>query len=281
MRTEHVPPPTSPSAWPLLAGPRLYARLLQATVRAQRQYAADFAMGLGVGALLAGAEAVSIAVILWRFHTIGGWGPADIAILYGVATASYALHRLGAGDLHSLSEYVRSGEFDALLLRPCSPLFALLARSGRVNQLAGLLVPGAAIVGGCARLIGSGRMPPWGLPGLAAVLVCGVAMQYAVGIATNAAAFWIVRADELTVLTVNAPNTAAAYPLAIYPGWLRGYLTAVVPVGLVCYYPLRFLLGRGGGWLALAGAPAAAAAALAVALLIWARGQARYTSTGT
>lgn len=279
--SRHHEVPASPSGSPLRAGLRLYARLLRATVAAQRQYAVDFAMGLGVGVLLTAAEAVSIAVILWRFHTIGGWGPAEIAVLYGVATASYALHRLGAGDLHSLSEYVRSGEFDALLLRPCSPLFALLARSGRVNQLASLLVPAAALVGGCASLAQSGRLPLWALGCLVGVLLCGVAMQFAVGIATNAAAFWIVRADELTVLTVNAPNTAAAYPLGVYPGWLRGYLTAVVPVGLVCYYPVQSLLGRGGGWPALAGAPAAAVAALALALWIWRCGQGRYTSTGT
>ncbi len=278
--SRHESPP-SPLASRWGAGLRLYARLLRATVAAQRQYAVDFALGLGVTVLLTASEAVSIVVILWRFHAIGGWGPADIAVLYGVATAAYALHRLCAGDLHSLSEYVRSGEFDALLLRPCSPLFALLARSGRVNQLAGLIVPVAAMVAGGAHLAGAGGLRLWGVAALVGVLLCAVAMQFAVGIATNAAAFWIVRADELTVLTVNAPNTAAAYPLGVYPGWLRGYLTGIVPVGLVCYFPVRRLLGLGGGWGALAGAPAAAAVALSLALWIWWRGQNRYSSTGT
>ena len=278
-RPEQIRP--APPLAPVRAALRLYAHLLRATLRAQRQYPVDFALGLGVGVLLTAAEAVSIVVILWRFHTIGGWGPADIAVLYGVATASYALHRLGAGDLHGLSEYVRTGTFDALLLRPCAPLFTLLARSGRVNQLASLLVPVAALVGGCVNLSRAGHLPAWALACLAGVLLCAVALQFAIGIATNAAAFWIVRADELSVLTVNAPNTAAAYPLAVYPGWLRGYLTAVVPVGLVTYAPVRFLVGRGGSVGALFVAPAAAAAALGVALWVWRRGQARYAGTGT
>jgi ABC-2 type transport system permease protein len=176
---------------------------------------------------------------------------------------------------------VRSGQFDALLLRPCAPLFALLACSARVNQLASLVVPAAALAAGCGSLVGAGRPRLWDVAGVGGVLLCAVAMQYAVGIASNAAALWIVRADELGVLRINAPNTAASYPLAIYQGWLRGYLTAVVPVGLACHYPVRFLLGGGGALPALAGAPGAAAAGLALALSVWRHGQARYTSTGT
>lgn len=262
-------------------GLRLYELLLRATWRAQRQYRLDFGLGLAVASLLTASEAVTIAVLLWRFRAIGAWTPAQVAVLYGLVTAAYGLHRLAAGDLHDLSEYVRSGQFDALLLRPCSPLFSLLARSGRVQQLAGLLVPLAALALGCARLLASGAMRPWALPGLAAVLACAVVLQYGVGIATNAAAFWIVRADELTVLTVNAPNTAAAYPLAVYPGWLRGYLLAVVPVGLCVYFPVRFLLGLGGGAWTLPVAAAAAATSLGLALALWRRGEARYAGTGT
>jgi len=271
--------PVRPSR--LRAGLRLGATLLRASLLTQLEYPADFSAGLAVAALLSASDVVTFGAILWRFHAIGGWGPGGVAVLYGLSMGGYALHRLFAGDLHSLSDYVRSGDFDGLLLRPWPPLFALICRSGRVGQFANLAVPAAALVWGCERLLATGALPAWGPAVLAGVLLCGTALQYAVAIATHAAAFWIVRADELSVLTVNAPNTAAQYPLTAFPGWLRDYLVGVVPVGLCVFYPVRFLIGRGGGWPDVLCAPAAAAVALAAALALWRHGERRYMGTGT
>ena len=286
MNTPRPAPP--PAVWagpgapgPAPSRPRLYVRLLKASLRAQWQYRTDFLLGMGTTTLLSLAELTGFAVILWRFHHIGGWGPAGIALLYGMTRLAYGLHRLGAGDLHRTGDYVRSGEYEGLLLRPCPPLFTLFCRSGRVQQLAALATPAAAAAIAIVRLYGGGVLRPWALACLPALLLCAIALDYAIGIATFALAFFVVRVDEFSVLTVDAPNTAAGFPLTAYPGWLRLYLTTAVPVGLTIFYPLRFLLGRGGGWPDLALAPLTATAALALALRLWRLGESRYMGTGT
>ncbi len=282
-------PETAPGEpWPRPGTPgpapswtRLYGRLLTVSLRAQWQYPADFLIGAATTVLLSATEIAGFAVILWRFHHIGGWGPAEIALLYGLTRGAYAVHRLGAGDLHRAGAYVQSGEYDSLLLRPCPPLFALLARSGRIQQLAALITPMTAAGIAIAHLWSSGVLRVWSAACLPLVFLCAVAMDYAVGIATFAFAFWLVRVDEFSVLTVDAPNTAASFPLTAYPAWLRWYLSSAIPVGVCVFFPLRFLLGRGGGWIDLAMAPPAAAAALAGALWLWRRGESRYMGTGT
>ena len=273
------PGPTTPGPAP--SWTHLYVRLLKASLHAQWQYRTDFLLGVATTVLLSLGELTGFAVILWRFHRIGGWGPAGIALLYGVTRLAYGLHRLGAGDLHRTGAYVRSGEYEGLLLRPCPPLFTLFCRSGRIQQLATLITPAAAAGIAIVDLYGSGTLRPWALACLPPLLMCAIAMDYAIGIATFALAFWLVRVDEFSVLTVDAPNTAAAFPLTAYPGWLRLYLTTAVPVGLTVFCPLRFLLGRGGSWLDLALAPPAAAAAVALALWLWRYGESRYMGTGT
>lgn len=174
-----------------------------------------------------------------------------------------------------------SGDFDSLLIRPWPPLFTLLAQGTGVHRLSFLVQGVAAFAVAAPRLAASGSLAGLDWLVLLAAMAWTSLLFFAVGLATAAAGFWIIRIDELQVFTMIAPVHAATYPLDIYPRWMRRLLLTALPLGLGTYLPLRFILGKGGSaadliWPAL-GAPLAAA----VALWLWNKGVSRYSSTGT
>ena len=78
---------------------------------------------------------------------------------------------------------------------------------------------------------------------------------------------------------------AAQYPLDIYARWFRYFLTFVVPLGCVSFFPVAVVLGRADRTgvapaLALL-APALGFVFLGVSLWAWRFGVRHYTSTGS
>ena len=103
-----------------------YRHLTIAQVRSQTQYRASFAADV-IGSLLFGGLDVASVVVLFRVTpTLGGFGFAEVFLMTALAGCAFALADLSVGNVERLRQYVRSGLFDALLVRPLSSLAQLM-----------------------------------------------------------------------------------------------------------------------------------------------------------
>ncbi len=177
--------------------------------------------------------------------------------------------------------YIVRGDFDSILIRPYPSLFVLASRNFAVARLS-YVVQGVAVMAiSVGHLLAKGVLNWVGVGHLVLSCLWTAVLFCAVGIATSAAAFIIVRIEELQVFTQNATSTATLYPIEMYPSWLRCLLLYCIPVGVGNYIPVKYLLGKGGTWLNLAAPAAAGLLSLAVAVKLWHMGEARYHSTGS
>ena len=92
--------------------------------------------------------------------------------------------------------------------------------------------------------------------------------------------------DDLEAVNIftYGGEAAAEYPMNVYAGWFRNFMTFVVPVGCVTYLPMLAAMGRADplgapGWLTPL-APLAGFAFLGASLFIWGFGVRRYASAG-
>ena len=130
-------------------------------------------------------------------------------------------------------------------------------------------------------------MAGWGLAGtpqdltpaavgvLAVTLLVGVVLVYCVLLCLSASAFWFIHL-QATLDIFESIFQAARYPVAVYPGWLQTFLSAVVPVGFAVSVPAEALVGRLLPT-TLAAACALAACWLAFSRLVWRASLKRYT----
>jgi ABC-2 type transport system permease protein len=98
-------------------------------------------------------------------------------------------------------------------------------------------------------------------------------------------AFWTTETLELMNTLTYGGVESAQYPLAIYAAWFRRFLTFVVPLACVAYFPVVAILDRpdplGTPYWFQCAAPLFGLAFLGVALAFWGIGVRRYTSTGS
>jgi ABC-2 type transport system permease protein len=181
------------------------------------------------------------------------------------------------------AHFVKTGNFDRILLRPRSAALQLigydfrLARVGRLAQ--GLLVIGLAT---------AALSLQWDAPKLALALwtvAGGVALFFGLMVFQAVLAFWTVESLEVMNVLTYGGVQAAQFPLSIYAGWFRTFLIFIVPLGCVAYFPVLAILGKpdplgAPDWL-LPLTPAAGFAFLALSFLAWRFGVSKYTSTGS
>ena len=109
-------------------------------MRSQAEYRSSFVLELFGSVFVGMINFAEVYAIFGRTKSIGGFGYHDVLLLFGFAMLSFGLADLIVGHIENLSTYVRSGTFEALLLRPLSTVGQLatsdfsLRRLGRAMQ---------------------------------------------------------------------------------------------------------------------------------------------------
>src|SRR5689334_17082942 len=265
-------------------GLRLYGRYVRASLRSQMQYPGSFLL-TSLGAFAAtGVDFIAIWALFSRFRQVAGWRFGEVALFYGVIGVSFALaDALTRGFDVFGDQFVRTGDFDRVLVRPRSTVLQLLGyelRATRVGRLAQALVVG--VIG--IRL----TSVAWSWTAWATLLFAiagGVALFSGILVLQATLAFWTVESLEIANTLTYGGVEAAQYPLDLYARWFRNFLIFVVPLGCVSYFPVAAVLGKAdrtgvpGPLLQLT--PASGFIFLGVALWIWRYGVRHYTSTGS
>jgi ABC-2 type transport system permease protein len=107
-----------------------------------------------------------------------------------------------------------------------------------------------------------------------ATLILGGLMIYSFWLMLTSVSFWVVRVDEMVNL-FEGVYAAGRWPVGVYPGWLQGLLTFIIPVAFAVTVPAEALTGRL-SLLTLSLAVAVAAGLLLLARLIWRLGLRQY-----
>lgn len=262
----------------------LYFRLIGARVRAQMQYRVSFWMELLGFLLVTGLEFATIAILLSRFSSVGGWGLAEVALLYGLTSLSFSLaEMIGRGFDAPFEQMMLRGAFDGVLSRPLGAFFQVLTAEFQLRRLGRTAQALLVLAYAFSQLTIAWTPDKLLLLPITALAGCIIYLSLIVIGATLC--FWTTTTPEVVNVFTFGGEQMASYPLSIYQGWLRKVFLFVVPVGFSNYPAALYLLGRAdphglpaaSAWLA----PLVAAAFFGVALRFWGYGVSKYTSTGS
>jgi ABC-2 type transport system permease protein len=263
---------------------RLLIRYGSASIRAQMQYPFNAIM-LAIGQFTATMiDMIAIWALFARFGALDGWRLGDIAMFFGLVSVSFSIADFFSRGFDVLgAEFIKTGQLDRLLLRPRTLTLQLIGNDMRLSRFGRLAQGLIVLIIGTASLdfhwtVGKLALALWTIAGAAALF-------YGLMVIQGALSFWTVESLEaMNVLTYGGIQ-AAQYPLSIYARWFRNFLTFVVPIGCVAYFPVLAILGKpdplGAPNALLAVTPVAGFVFLGASFVGWRFGVAKYTSTGS
>lgn len=220
----------------------LYGRMAGMSIRSQMQYRASFfLMASGhFGATF--IEFLGVWALFARFGNLKGWLLAEVALFYGVISVSYAVAEGAARGFDTFSRLVATGDFDRLLLRPCSTAFQVACRELQVMRGGRLLQGGIVFAVACTRL-----SIHWTLPKILLLLYtvfAGGLLFIGLFIMQAVVAFWTIESLELFNIVTYGGVETGQYPLTIYRPWLRWAFTFIVPIACINYLPLGLVFDK-------------------------------------
>jgi ABC-2 type transport system permease protein len=260
----------------------LYVRLVAARVRSQFQYRTSFAIDfLGVF-LVSFLDFAAILIIFQNVSALGGWSVEEVALLYGISGLAFALTDLAIGDLDLLSQQIRDGNFDLVLIRPRGTLFQVVTSEFQIRRLGRIAQALAILVYALTQLD-----IPWTVGRVAMMpltIVASAVIFGAVWVAATCIVFWSVEGRESANTFTYGGQFFSQYPINVYETWLRRLLAFVIPMAFVAYFPALYILGKRDPlglpeWLQLC-SPLVAVAACAVAGFVWRFAVRHYRSAG-
>jgi ABC-2 type transport system permease protein len=260
-----------------------YRHLVSAQVRGQAQYRASFAADV-VGSLMFGVIDVAAVLVLFRVTpALGGFGFGEVFLMTALAGCAFALADLAVGNVERLRQYVRTGLFDALLVRPLSSLAQLVAMDVATRRVG--RVAFAVVMVALAAAHAPVPLTPARLALLVVTPIAGAMIFGAVFVATATVAFWWIESGEIGNGLTYGGLSFTQYPITIYGPLFRRLFAYAIGFAFVAYYPTLALLDRADplGAPAVLGyaSPVVALAAVGAAGLTWRTGVRHYRSTGS
>ena len=261
----------------------IYRSLAAASVRSQLAYPASFALQCLAQALVQLEDMVVVLVLFSRIRAMGGFTLPEVLLIYSLAGISFGLTDLLVGSLDKVSELVRTGTLDALLLRPLSAMAQICVSDFALRRL-GKVGTALAVLG---YVLATSEIS-WTPLRVAVLLITpctGLVLLGAVWVAASATTFWLVEGQELPNAVTYGSGMFTSYPVSVFSGWLLRLMAFVVPGAFVAYYPALAILGKPDP-LGLPAVlpycpPLVAVLAAGVAAVIWRAGLRHYVGTGS
>lgn len=263
---------------------KLLGAFFRVTFRTATAYRSTYFAGI-VGQWLGyGATFATLFILTTRFENLGGWTPSEVLLLYGLAVLSYCIAATFLFNPTTfLSSKIRSGEFDAALIKPLNPFVHEILTGINPAYVSHFTLSVAIIV---YALITSGFHPSfWNITGMIFMVIGAIFVQGAALVASSVMSFFTVNENPIIDFLLFDIKDFTNYPITIYPKAIQLLLTFILPFAFINFYPASFLLGKASpeGLPAVLPylTPVVGIICFTLSVLLWNWGLKHYKSTGS
>jgi ABC-2 type transport system permease protein len=262
---------------------RMYFKLLGISLRSRMQFRADFIVGMISVMVLNIFSLATIGVVLYQFQSLAGWTIWQIVFLYSLWMLGHSLFSLVLWHIEDLEYYLIDGSFDKFLVRPISPFLQFLGSEINYTGAADMVVGVVGMAAALSKL--DLHWNVWQAAYLGVVILAGTLIEFAITLGLACIAFWTGRSAMSINTVMQVSFVIQRYPVDMYGTWFRVFVTCVVPVAFINYYPARLLLGKitpaeAWYWLSFL-SPLVAVVLCAIAARVWGKAIRQYSSTGS
>lgn len=221
---------------------KLYAKYFSMHLKSQMQYKTSFFFSTIGQFLIAFTTFLTISFMFDRFDSVGGFTYEEVLICFAVMLMAFSFAELLGRGFDRFPLILGNGAFDRALVRPRGVIFQVLAsqidftRFGRLFQAVAVLIyalPRSGIA--------------WTADKIAIVvlmIICGMMVFFGLFVVYAAFSFFTVEGLEFMSVVTDGGREHGRLPFSVYGDGVLKFLTYVVPLALIQYYPLRYLTGR-------------------------------------
>ena len=220
----------------------LYAALWKNSVTREMSFKGNFLLWIVVELLWFGLQLCFVSVLFTQTKTIGTWTQWQMVLLVGASNFIQQLYQaFFLTNCTNLSELVRTGKMDFLLLLPVNTRFLVSLRVVDLGAFVNTLFALCVMLFAAVKL----NLHPTAsqLLGFGALCGAGILIHYSLMFILATICFWTVRAQGIVWGYYNLFNIARM-PDEAFRGAFKAVFTFALPVLLVSNVPVRLLADK-------------------------------------
>lgn len=221
---------------------KIYAALWKNSVTRETMFKGNFLLWILVEFLWFGLQLCFIGVLYLHTENIGSWTKWQVVMLVG---ASHFIQQMFQAfflvNCTNLSELVRTGKLDFLMLLPVNTRFVVSLRQVDLGAFVNA-TSGAAVIAYAAHQLHFMPTIPHIL-GFLVLCIAGILIHYSLMFLLATISFWTVRAQGFVWGYYNLFNIARM-PDEAFQGPFKAIFTFAIPMLLVSNVPARVLANK-------------------------------------
>ena len=179
--------------------------------------------------------------LLQHTQTFGEWDFAELALYSGLTFLGESFGGVFFG-FRDLPRRIIDGGLDKFLVRPMNTLFAVLFEQVSVVYYLEELIASVVMIALVIAHYSISIQMTNAIMGVL-VLMFGVMIYNCVYGTVTFLAFWFGQVGTFRAIIFGLAESKQ-YPLSIFPNGLRLFLTYIIPVAFISYYPAAIFLGK-------------------------------------
>jgi len=221
----------------------IYGALWKTSVTREMSFKGNFVLWIVVELLWFGLQLSFVGVVFSQTSSIGTWSAWQVVLLTGASNLIQHIYQaFFLVNCTNLSELVRTGKMDFLLLLPVNTRFVVSTRQVDISSFANAAFA-ACVMGFAAHKL---HLHPslMQLAGFAVLCIVGVMVHYSLMFMLASVSFWTVRAQGIVWGYYNLFNIARMPDDAFRRGAFKAVFMFALPVLLVSNVPVRVLADK-------------------------------------
>ena len=221
---------------------RIYAMLWRNSVTREMSFKGNFILWIIVELLWFGLQLSFVGIVFAQADQVGTWTKWQAVMLVGASNFIQQMYQaFFLMNCTNLSELVRSGKLDFLLLLPVNTRFLVSLRVVDLGAFANAAFGLTVMIYAMHR---ADAHPTFAqVCGFGALCVVGIFIHYSLMFMLATVSFWTVRAQGIVWGYYQMFNIARL-PDEAFKGVFKGVFTFVLPVLLVSNVPVRVLTDK-------------------------------------
>lgn len=256
----------------------LYVKYISIHLKSQMQYKISFFLTITGQFFVSFTVLLGLYFMMNRFHSVDNFTLQDVLLCFATVLMAFSAAECFARGFDQFPQMISNGEFDRCLVRPRGIVFQVLAgkvdfaRLGRITQ---------AVLVFCYAIPTSSVIWTWDkILTLFLMVFCGALVFFGLFLIYAAVSVFTIEGIEFMNVLTDGGREFGTYPYSIYGEGILKFLTYIVPLALIQYYPLLYLLGIKESPLYMF-TPLLALLFLFPCYAFWRFGLRRYKSTGS
>lgn len=257
---------------------KIYLTYFKIHVKSLLQYKLSFILTTIGQALTSMFSLLAIYFLFDKFGNIQGYTFEDVLICFVISYLGFSISECFFRGFDSFTSIISNGEFDRILVRPVNTMLQVLgtkiefAKVGRAILAIFIFI---ALLFYNPQLLSIDKFIT-----IILMLFGTIVIFSSLHILKAGLTFFTIESLELMNIFTDGGRDLTQYPLNIYKKWVLNFFTYVLPLSMVNYYPLLYVIGKSDNPLYIF-APLVSIPFILPCYLVWKLGVKKYQSVGS